>query len=372
MIASDHNKSLRNPSVLLLTDSLDIGGLEKIVVRLANTLVEAGYEVGIAAEDGGRLWDDVNPHVRRHYAPIQGGPVGKLRYYPWLRKITRQGSYNVIHSHQRGVSLAANIVTLGTDISVVEHVHNVFLPVTHALTSFRSKTLIACGSAVARMLRMDYGRDPGRIRMVSNAVADNRRGADLTLPFAAKAEGNVLRILGIGRLDRQKNAQRFIRIIVGLHRRGLAVSGTWIGDGEDLEECRTLALELGASYISFPGYTRDVRAEVLASDLFLMTSRWEGLPLALLEVLALGRGAVVSDVGSCGDAVDYTNGLLYPPDLSDDELVDRIAVALEDDSLAAWGRASRLKYEEKFTLSEMDSRLRDIYDAVTRDRTAND
>ena len=142
----------RSMGVLLVTDALEPGGLERVVVELAAGLAEAGHAVGVHAAAGGGLWDRLPETVVRH--PLDGTPTAGS-----IRALLRSGRYAVVHAHQRKVSMLARIAATGLGVPVVEHVHNVFRPSPIArLLSFRAPMLIACGTAVRTMLIDGFGR----------------------------------------------------------------------------------------------------------------------------------------------------------------------------------------------------------------------
>src|SRR4051812_18416048 len=115
----------------MVTEHLEVGGLERMVVALSGQLVERGYDVAIAAEDRGDLWKELPSSVRRYCSPPRpDGPIALLRYVAWLRRILVRDQWSIVHVHQRRLALLARCAVLGSRRPVVEHVHNVF-PAVH-------------------------------------------------------------------------------------------------------------------------------------------------------------------------------------------------------------------------------------------------
>ncbi|WP_029430304.1 glycosyltransferase [Blastococcus sp. URHD0036] len=349
--------------ILHLTDSLGVGGLERVVVTLAGQLATRGHDVTVAAEPGGALWAELPDGVTRTLAPLRRGATDRLRHALWLVRVVRSGEFDVVHAHQRGVALLARLARTGLRTRVVEHVHNVF-PATAAarLVSFRGDVLVACGDAVAAMLVRDFGRSSARVTTVPNAVPDTGSGRDRTLPVTT---GRRPTVLAVGRLSPQKDPLRFIDAVAELNHGMQAVDAIWIGEGELLEECRRQVRERDVPGLRFPGPSDDVPGRLAEADLVLLTSRWEGLPLVLLEAAAMGRAAVVPDVGGCGEAVeDGVTGLVYDVDADAATIAATVGKVLDPDTLTGMGASARTRYLGRYILGVHVDRVEEVYRRV--------
>lgn len=351
--------------MLLLTDNLKVGGVQTVVVRLARELSRRGYRVGVAASREGELWNELPAACARHFLPRNPGSRGSAAAVVHLREVLKAGRYDIVHSHQRGVSLLARIAGLGQHIRLVEHVHNVFLPVSRKQISFRGDVLVACGSKVADMLRRDYGRPADRIHTILNGVPDPcQEGYSVA---STSKPRDRLKIVGIGRVSPQKNPEGFISVIHNLNMLGLEFEAEWVGDGELLESCRKRVASLGIPNLVFSGSSNDVRSKLANADILLMTSKWEGLPLVLLEAMSLGVGSIAPDIGSCGDAiVSGENGMLYPPTTNPEDLASQLADLLGGDHWRGWGKESRRRYESLFSLDRMIDELETLYEGAAK------
>ena len=344
--------------VLHLTDTFEPGGLERVVVDLAAGLARAGRPVGVHAALGGAFWNELPAGVTRH--PFPGTP-GVLS----LRRLLRSGRYGIVHAHKRKMALIAHVAAAGLGVRVVEHVHTV-LPVTPVgrILSFRSPVLLACGSAVAEMIERDFGRSGEHIRLVPNGVHDPATGILPTLPSVRRP--GTLRLVGVGRLVEQKDPLRFVRLVAALRLAlpGTDVRATWVGDGPLRTAMQQQIERLGmADVVTLAGHRNDVHRFLAESDVLLLTSRWEGLPLVALEALAMGRGLVLPDVGSCTEAVGSgAVGLLYDAALPDQRLAQQIAAVLTPERLLDWSLAARLRFEVRFAFPRVLEQVLAAYD----------
>lgn len=145
-----------------------------------------------------------------------------------------------------------------------------------------------------------------------------------------------------------------------------------VGDGPERERLERRAEELGlADAVHFPGLQEDVRPWLAAMDLFLSSSVFEGLPLALLEAMAMARPVVATRVGGVPEVVtDGRNGRLV--ELHDPGgLADAVtALLLDPDRAKRLGAEARRTVASEFGLRRMSRELETAYADVlgARDR----
>jgi glycosyltransferase involved in cell wall biosynthesis len=195
---------------------------------------------------------------------------------------------------------------------------------------------------VANRARQDLLRRFGFMRADQVAVVLNgvlappssaARDATRTRWQAAGAE---VVIGSVGRLESQKAPDFGLHIVARLLKQGLPIRYVWIGDGPLRREFEALARQLGiADRVRIDGWQSDISGCLQALDLLLMPSRFEGLPLALLEAMCAGLCCCVSDVDGMAEAIEPgKTGYLCP--LGDlDAWVRQITVLVTDPSLRA-------------------------------------
>jgi glycosyltransferase involved in cell wall biosynthesis len=170
----------------------------------------------------------------------------------------------------------------------------------------------------------------------------------------------------VGRLQAPKDPLTLIRALAELGRPGEAVIA---GDGPDRpaveREVRRLGLE---SAVRLAGERDDV-AELLAeADLFVLSTRSEGLPLSILEAMAAGLPVVASDVGGVPElVVDRETGFLVPPG-DPHALAAAIERLLDDPDLRGrFGAAGRARVSTHFDLASAQRAHLDLYRALLAD-----
>jgi glycosyltransferase involved in cell wall biosynthesis len=189
-----------------------------------------------------------------------------------------------------------------------------------------------------------------------------RARARLGLPADTPVVGTV------GRLDYQKAPEDFVRAVAKLrHREALAV---WVGDGP-LRGAAEREIERHGlqSRISLVGERKDVPELLPAFDVFAMSSRYEGLPCAVVEAITAGVPVVATAVNAVSDVVlPGETGLLVPP-----RRPDALAAAIDhalDQPGAAQARALRAKQflGDRFDTEHLGAVLDDVYRRATTTR----
>lgn len=347
--------------IMMLTDSLEVGGLERVVVTLSNALARDGHHVHVVAEPDGELWDDLSPGIIRVGAPPRNTIFQQLRYLVWLRHLLRSQRFDLVHTHQRGVGLLTVLARGRLGVRVVEHVHNVFPSATlTAKVSFRGDHLIACGPAIADMLTRDFHRPTSRVTTVANSVPDLAGGL-LPTPFAAGLT-DVPTILVVARATEVKDPHRFIEVVAQLNKREIAVKAQWVGGGDLLDCCRAEVTARGITGLTFLGGRSDVAPYFAGSDIVMLTSRSEGLPLVLLEGACFGRPLLAPRVGSCSAVVENgENGFLFEPTATPSDVADLLEQLVLPANLWRMGRASREKYVAEFQPAGQAKKLEEVY-----------
>jgi glycosyltransferase involved in cell wall biosynthesis len=173
----------------------------------------------------------------------------------------------------------------------------------------RADRIVVLGRSWEDFLCRDVGVDRERIVIIPNAVP---------IPSSMRSvqPGTRCRLLFLGRLEERKGADRFIQALSSPQLAGLDYEAVMAGDGQlDLYRAMADALSL-TGRVNFTGWLdRDTVANLMrTSDVLVLPSLNEGLPMAILEGMANGLAIVTTPVGAIADAIrDGDTGLLVPP-----------------------------------------------------------
>ncbi len=143
-----------------------------------------------------------------------------------------------------------------------------------------------------------------------------------------------IHLIFIGRLSPIKQIHQFIEIVGTVKRIMPNVRAAIVGDGPQMADLQSYAEELGlTNNLEFLGKRKDVESILVSSQIFVLTSKSEGLSIAMAEAMAAGAVPVVTDVGELSDLViDGVNGYLIEPNCID-EYTKKIISLLQDPAL---------------------------------------
>ena len=232
-----------------------------------------------------------------------------------LARVIRRGNYDLIHvnntfTYQIPTLLAARLA----GVPVIAHVRNPVL-VGSGVRFFARRT--NCLVSVAEVHSENLRKMDGSLRVITchdgvERVCPHAESVG-TLRRSLVNDGELL-VGSLGRLDPQKGFEFLIQAAAIVVAQAPNVRFAIAGEGalrKDLEgQISSLGLQ---NHFRLIGFRTDVADFLAALDIYAISSLWEGLPLALLEAMQLGKPAVATVVGGIPEVTqDHVNGLLVP------------------------------------------------------------
>lgn len=271
-------------------------------------------------------------------------PVDDVRALVAIHREIRRFRPHILHTHTAKAGFLGRIAATANNVPAVVHsfhghlLTGYFSPmVTRGLVfaerslARRSTRLVAVGSQVRDdLLRAGIGR-PEQYLVVPPGVdlptpsSQQVARKELDLP----ADGPVIGFLG--RLTTVKRPDRLLDVFAEVAARRPDAVLAIAGEGDLLDDVRRKAEPFGGR-VRFLGWQRGVETVLSASDVVVLTSDNEGMPVSLIEAAAVGRPAVTTDVGSAREVVqDGVTGFVTGRDVA--SIADAVSRLLEDGDL---------------------------------------
>jgi glycosyltransferase involved in cell wall biosynthesis len=316
--------------LLLLIDSLEIGGAERHVVDLALALRARGHWVTVGSSSDGPLQSellDASIEVRRTLCGRVKRRISQS-YAAAVRRLIQAEQFHAVHAHLYASAWAASMAVAGSNVPllVTEHTEGRWQGVDARRAAMqymhRAWGVIAVSEGIRDRLVRELAVPVHRVSVAPNAI-----------PPGSVAGQRMWRSFGVtvgvvARLCPEKGVDLFLEAIACIGARHPEVSFVVIGDGPLREQLQLMAARLGVlERVCFTGALVDARAVMAQFGLLVVPSRTEGTPLVVLEALAAGVPIIAARVGGIPSQMrDGVDGVLIPPDDSKrlSEAMDRL------------------------------------------------
>jgi len=314
--------------VLYLIPTLAGGGAERVVIEHLRRLPRDRFSPELALyHEGGPLRAHVPADVPVHCVSATWFPRTPTRRR-LLRRLIDERRIDVVSSHIGHANFlnlfesvgrrrrVARVVTFHLDRrESPRRLESRFrLPLQRLLCDRVSRAVFLC-QATADATARDYAVRPEQVAVIPNGVDPEDLRALAGQEPAPRWPPGKVRLIAAGRLVEQKGFDLLLRALAIARGRGLDASLLLLGEGRERSALERLRRELGLEGAVFlPGFLPNPYPALREADVYVLSSRYEGFPLVLLEAMALGRPVVAADcLAGPADLLAGGAGVLVPP-----------------------------------------------------------
>lgn len=375
----------------MLVDHLVGGGAERFAVDLACSLPGDSFQRTICVSRMPRDWRDrpADSPLGLTVAQLDDAGVSilplhresRLAVWQWAPLVRRLGDVDVVHAHQFGSNCWG---------SVLGRLRRVPVIVAHEQTwSFRGGSVrkaldrhvigrladrIVTVSELDRQRMAEVEKVPAhKLLLIRNAIVPRPvSGHDIRRELEIPSQAPVL--VALARLHPQKALhvllQALAQVREGVADAVLLLAGGPLHGNPEADRLRRLIDELGLqTAVRMLGHRDDVPDVLAAADIGVLSSSYEGTPLAVLEYMEAGLPVVSTSVGGVAEFVtDGVHGLLVPPG-DPRALADALTQLLANpEERTRIGGAARERRRTEFDYDTTLRRFRDLYAGLLRER----
>jgi glycosyltransferase involved in cell wall biosynthesis len=362
--------------IAMVIPTLDaIGGAERQVIVLSKELAARGNCVTIVALSGtgitigGELSQAGVGFLSLGMRKAWVDPRGWQRYIRWARR----NRPDILHSHLPHATWFARWVRLLAPVHVqIDTLHTSrtggrVQRLGYRISAFLNNAVTCVSTVVA-----DSAADAGialrqHLKIVPNGVPLPRLEPELGA--ASDSSAAPFRWIAVGRLAPVKDYPTLLRAFAVLPG---APCLQIVGSGPEEAALRSLAAQLKIDHrVEFAGFQSDVFPLLGSADAFVLSSKWEGLPIGALEAAAAGLPVVATNGPGTREAMlPGESGLLVPvgdaPALAE---AMAAVMAMPGEERRAMGNRGRELVEERFSIGAVVDRWERLYTALLQSRT---
>jgi sugar transferase (PEP-CTERM/EpsH1 system associated) len=358
--------------IVHLVDSLEVGGLEKVVCdlcRLANR--DQFAPTVICLQTAGKLTAD----LAGSGVPIISLDCPTLSKSRTLWRLVRQLRWlrpAVLHTHNPTPHFfgAAAAVLLGIPVLVHtkhgrNHPHRGLAVTKNRFVSWPTDCIVAVSADAAQVVTEVERIPPHKVQLIWNGIDLTRFPPNLDngRPFTGRA-------IHVARLNAVKDQDTLLRAARLVADRHPGFTLDIVGDGPREPELKRLHAALGLEdCVRFLGYRGEVGRLLRQADLFVLSSVSEGVSLTLLEAMASSLPIVATAVGGNGEVVvPGETGLLVPPQAPEALATATLSLLNDPNRARQMGQRGRQRAEEWFDVCRVVGRYEQLYLDLLRQR----
>ena len=363
----------------------ETGGSQKMVYNILSGLPQEEYEVTLLTSPGGSLLDwveDLNrgrtikikvltcPHIRRDISLLSD-----VRAFLYMLTLFAKKRYDVAHFHNSKMGLLGRLAAKlagvprilytvhgwGLNRKTAGRMYFILDRVERLLAKRTDAIIFVCESDMRTGIANRWASEANSV-VIYNGVPQEAGRQPVRGSLGIPAD--VPLIAYVARLAQPKEPAFAIRVCERLAAQGHDHRMVIIGGGPKQEECSRLIEELHLeNRVYMLGHRENACAILKDADIFCLFSRWEGLPVSILEAMCAGLPVVANGVGGIPELVANGETGFLVDGLDLDAAAEALAALVGDSALRrAMGAAARQAAMEKFMLGPMVCGYRRLYE----------
>ena len=362
--------------VVHLVEELTIGGLERVLTTIVSNLNKEKYNVSVwCLREGGFFADKLvkeGIEVKILHILSSRNPVSICRLY----KLFRSHKFDIIHTHAYSAGTSGRMSAFLAGIPVIiSHNHsvydyyNTYYHFVEWFLSLITDRIICVSDIINRFANETQRINSKKLITIHNGIVSEhtvseKRTSGLRKELGIPVDHSV--ICTIAHMEEHKGIKYLLESASLLLQSRNDVSFLVVGEGALKEKLKILCADLKIEEnVIFAGERGDIPEILSLTDIFVLPSLREGLPLTILEAMACGKPVIATNVGGIPEVVkDGVSGILISP--KDPEALHSAMNELLGDreKMKKMGHNGKRVYSESFDSKTMIGKIEDLYDSL--------
>ncbi len=362
---------MKRIKLCFIVNNLNVGGLEKVVINLVNYLDKDTFDIHLICLSGeGELFNTLE--LEREKILVLDKKSGvDISLFLKIRRFLIDHDIRIVHAHNFGPliysGISSKLIFFKRPLVIYSEHNQVYRQIKKGITRTKlslsfADIILTVSSKLKEFYEMELGISKNVIT-VYNGIPGSAQNFE---PIDKESIGLKIDTFVVGTavvLSEQKGIIYLLDAAKKIKQEGKNIQIVIAGDGVLRAELESLSSRSGLDdIVKFIGYRSDVHALINMYDVYVLPSLWEGLPLALLEALSMGKPIIATEVGGNSEIVeDRVNGLIVPSKNSDALFEAMILMSEEEDLVAHYKDNNKTKFVNEFSLASMIENHSGIY-----------
>ncbi len=372
--------------ILYVIDNLEFGGGERVFSQLINRLPRERYKIMVACLPTGVFVEKIKESGAL-IKPVDMRNRSNFKVILQLRGLMKDQNIDIVHSQGARADFFARMAAMlarvpvvfstvpmtveGFDVNPIKKL--IYILLNRFSERFVDRFMVV-SDALKKMMIEKHKIEPQKVVKIYNGIEkDDYVIADdeimcIRTGFRNKSglEEDTPVIGIIGRLVWQKGIEHFIEVIPEILKEFKEARFFIVGDGPLENKLKAASKKLKIDdKISFTGFRSDIKDILASIDIFVMPSLLEGLPMILLEAMAMGKPIVATNIDGINEVVENgKTGLLVPPKAPEALSEAIVNLLIHRDQACQMGINARRVVEERFGVDIMIRKVEEVYEEL--------
>lgn len=325
---------MKKIKLCIIVTKLELGGAQKVAISLCQKIDLNKFEPFLICGCGGILDKEIEGKIKVYFIKDlvrEISPFKDFKALVQIYKILKQEKPDIVHTHSSKAGIIGRLGAKFADVpNIVHTIHGFSFNDTQRMLKKKlfifferagakiSKYLIPVSlENIDKGLKNNIGQKEQYRYIRLGIDIDNFKNYQLKplLREELKLQNNDIIVTTIGPFKPQKNLPDFIKIANNILKNNRNFKFIIVGDGDGRKELESLVEKFNISNnVILLGWRRDISNILNSSDIFVMTSLWEGLPISTIEAMSCGLAPIVNAVdGQLEIIKDNQTGFLIKP-----------------------------------------------------------
>jgi glycosyltransferase involved in cell wall biosynthesis len=354
-----------------------LSGVQNMMLNLLDGLDPEKYEIYVACKPGG----DLVPELMKSdynfiplYAMEHHLSVKDIFAFIEIYRICRSKQFDIVHTHSSKTGFIGRIAARLAGVPKIIHtVHGfsfhpyqplftrLFFQVMESIAAHFCDSMIFVNDSERKLAEGNILFRGVKMQTIFNGVNVPELHSEVERFEFLK---DRLIIGSSCRFSSQKNIVQTLEASIIACRRNPKLAFVFVGDGEYYSLCTKMVKSANLTdSIFLPGWQKNMLTWLEQFDCFLLYSLWEGLPLSILEAMAVGLPVIGSDIKGNDELISDLNGILVAP--GKPETLAEVLQGLPDrrSEIKIWGENSRKTVLQRFNMDEFIESYRELYES---------